>query len=150
MRRRWMRRATIPQGGERRGDVVARFLPLMEEKSEPARVTEKRTEKEKTAPKALLYLSYNYHNRAPRRTLQCQCRPIPPALPVLYQAATANWKLSNTFSLRRSPRSKLFAVGRRPSSRKDANDSSANTQSWNTLARLEDDRRMVIRYNLSA
>lgn len=35
-------------------------------------VTEKRTEKEKTAPKALLYLSYNYHNRAPRR-----CGPIP-------------------------------------------------------------------------
>jgi len=54
---------------ERDGDGVAR------RRDEPTSVTEKRTEKEKTAPKALLYLSYNYHNRAPR-----QCRPIPPAL----------------------------------------------------------------------
>lgn len=51
------------------GEVArgARFLPLMEERDADASVTEKRTEKEKTAPKALLYLSYNYHNRAPRR-----------------------------------------------------------------------------------
>lgn len=56
--------------GWKDGDEVARgarFLPLMGLRSEPTSVTEKRTKKEKTAPKALLYLSYNYHNRAPHR-----------------------------------------------------------------------------------
>lgn len=108
-------------------------------------MTEKRTEKEKTAPKALLYLSYNYHNRAPRRAPPVPTKPA--RAPPFYQAATANWKLSNTFSLRCSlarslacsPCSKLFAVGRRPSSRKDANDSNANTQSWNVCSA----RRMI-------
>lgn len=118
---------------------------LMGVRSGPTSVTEKRAEKEKTAPKALLYLSYNYHNRAPHRTPPLPTNPAR-APRVLSQATTANWKLSNTFSLRRSlarslvrplvrsPRSKLFAVGRRPSSRKDANDSSTNTQSWNACS----------------
>lgn len=69
------------------------------------------------------------------------CRPIPPARPAF--SPGHNRKLetleyifpsSLACSLVHSPRSKLFAVGRRPSSRKDANDSTTNTQSWNACS----------------
>lgn len=64
------------------------------------------SKREETPPKALLYLSYNYHNRAsnhPSPPPYSPPRPpstdhLPPAPPST--AATANWKLANTFSLR--------------------------------------------------
>lgn len=139
----------VPRNGERKGewesdntsewqdgDEVARGAATDGGGEwEPTSVTEKRTEKEKTAPKALLYLSYNYHNRAPRRTPPVPTNPTSCSA-LYYQAATANWKLSNTFSLRcslaRSPRTKLFAVGRRPSSRgRMLTTATRITQSWN-------------------
>lgn len=135
MRRRWMRRATIPRV-ERRGDEVAKRerneIPAADGGEEPTdeSVTEKRTEKEKTAPKALLYLSYNYHNRALHRTPPVPTDPTrAPRSCTRPQPQIGNSRIHFPF-VARSPRLKLFAVGRRPSSRKDANDSNANTQSW--------------------
>ena len=131
-----MRRATIPWM-ERRGrsrERSERFLPLGV-RSEPTSVTEKRTEKEKTAPKALLYLSYNYHNRAPHRTPPLPTNPAhaPRVLfrpqpqignsrihfPFVAHSLASSLAHSLVRSFVHSPRSKLFAVGRRPSSQSE-------------------------------
>lgn len=107
----------------------ARFLPPMEEEDsrlqrEPRRNrgwNEVGSKREETPPKALLYLSYNYHNRAsnhpsppPALRFGHPGRP-PPLTPTTLRSNSRNRKLQTReyifpSLLSRSSRPKLFAV----------------------------------------
>lgn len=112
----------------------ARFLPLMVERGASRRAWLKRgprRRRQRPRPCCIYHIITIIELRAAHSSASAdQSHPRSPFSYHSPQPQIGNSRIHFPFVAR----SKLFAVGRRPSSRKDANDSSANTQSWNACS----------------